>query len=148
MCRKDGDGEYLSFCSFVLSSSCLRFSALIVQTQLAEYWQLQRCRFLVTVVGHLLLKFATTAQAAGDWYPVGHGNWTALTCLDVHSYRNRNCMNVTGQGIDQIIQIGKDGDVADTGWPISRCSSSETLNQLAVSFLGIHLPQHPLVWYR
>ena len=142
MCRKDGDGEYLL--SF-RPQACV-FAALIVQTQLAEYWQLQRCRFLVTVVGHLLLKFATTAQAAGDWYPVGHGNWTALTCLDVHSYRNRNCMNVTGQGIDQIIQIGKDGDVADTGWPISRCSSSEMLNQL--QFPGIHLPQHPLVLYQ
>ena len=39
------------------------------------------------------------------------------------------------RGIDKIIQIGKDGDVSDTGGPFSRCSSSEMLNQLPFPFL-------------
>ena len=63
--------------------------ALNVQTQLAEYGQLKPGRLLVIVAGHDLLKFAATAQAAGEWcpssewYPVGHGNWMALTCVNL-----------------------------------------------------------------
>ena len=70
-------------------------SSLNVQIQLAEYGQLKPGRFLVIVAGHDLLNFAATAQAAGDWcpshgwYPVGHDNWTALTCLDVPSSQSK-----------------------------------------------------------
>ena len=90
-----------SFRSFLASLRSLN-----VQTQLAEYGQLKPGQFLVIVAGHEahnLLKFAATAQAAEDsdwcpsrgWYPVGDGNLTALTCLDILSYCNRKCMNFT-----------------------------------------------------
>ena len=44
-------------------------------------------------------------------------------------------MNFTGPGIDNTIQIGKDGYVSDTGGPFSCFSSSEMLNQLPFPFL-------------
>ena len=100
----EGGEGYLSFCSFVLSLFS-RVFAVNAQTQLAKYGQLKPGRFLVVVAGHVLFKLAASAQAAGvwcpsrGWYPVGHGNWTALICLDVSWFSNRNCMNFTGRGI-------------------------------------------------
>ena len=58
-----------TFLSVVLSFFSRVFAALNVQPQLAEYGQLKPGRFLVIVAGHDLLKFAATAQAAGDWCP-------------------------------------------------------------------------------
>ena len=144
------EGNGIPFVLFFRRFVVSRVFALNVQTQLAKYGQLKPGRFLVTLAGHVLLKFAATAQAAGDWcpsrgwYPVGHGNWTAFTCLDVPGDRNRNCMNVTVRDTDKIIQIGKDGDVSDSDGFFSRCSSSEMLYQLPFPFLeftfhNIHL---------
>ena len=50
-------------------------------------------------------------------------------------YLNSTFMLFTGLGIDKFMQTGQDGEVADTGWPISRCSSLEMFSQLLFSFL-------------
>ena len=45
------------------------------------------------------------------------------------------------------MQIGKDGDVADAGWPISRCLSSEMFNHLLFTFLGLEFTFHNIGLY-
>ena len=77
----------------------------------------------------------------------GHCKWTARYCLNVPNYsqtRNRNCMHFTGQSIHKFKQIGKDGDVVDTGWPSRRYLSLAVLNQrqflsLEITFRNIRL---------
>ena len=126
-----------------LSLSSRFETAEVVQPQLAEYGQPKPRRFLVVCAIQVGLKAAVAAQAAGDGlpgrgrYPVRHRPLSATFGLNIPDDLNGNGLDLLLFIIDTFVQIGKNYERLDRGWPFRCCSSLEVLDQLLFPFIEV-----------
>jgi len=118
-------------------------TAAIVQPQLAEYGQPKPRRFFVVCAIHVGLKAAAAAQAAGDGlpgrgrYPVRHRPLSATFGLNIPDDLNGNVLDLLLFSINTFVQIGKNYERLDRGWPFRCGSSLEVLDQLLFPFTEV-----------
>jgi len=126
-----------------LSLSSRFETAEVVQPQLAEYGQPKPRRFFVVCAIHVGLKAAAAAQAAGDGlpgrgrYPVRHRPLSATFGLNIPDDLNGNGLDLLLFSIDTFVQIGKNYERLDRGWPFRCGSSLEVLDQLLFPFTEV-----------